>query len=131
MTAALISVAGTGEVLIPGACEQVLSVFDGTQRFNLALSFKRMEEVQADKGYRGLAVVCSVNYEPVAGHNPNRFAIKYLMNSRDIEIWLAPISGARVLVPFRISIPTTIGVAVLQAKRFVAVAQEPSGSRSR
>jgi len=131
MTAALIPVAGAGEVLIPSACDQILSIFDGTQRFNLVLSFKRMEEVQADKGYRGPALVCSVNYQPVAGHNPNRFAIKYLMNSRDMEIWLTPMAGARVLVPFRISIPTTIGIAVLQARQFVAVAPEPSAPRSR
>jgi hypothetical protein len=129
MTAALIPVAGAGEVLKPSGCEQILSVFDGTQRFNLALSYKRMEEVQADKGYRGPALVCSVNYQPIAGHNPNRFAIKYLMNSRDMEIWLTPMAGARVLVPFRISIPTTIGIAVLQARQFVVVAPELSAPR--
>jgi hypothetical protein len=125
MTASLIPVAGAGEILTPGACEQTLPVFDGTHRFNLVLSFKRMEEVQADKGYRGPAVVCGVNYLPVAGYNPNRFAIKYLMTSRDIEIWLTPITGTHILAPFRISVPTTIGIGVLQAKQFVAVAQEP------
>lgn len=131
MTASLIPVAGAAAVPAPSACEQTLPIFDGTHRFNLALSFKRMEEVQADKGYRGPAVVCSVNYQPVAGYNPNRFAIKYLMNSRDIEIWLTPIAGTHILAPFRISVPTTIGIAVLQAKQFVAVAQAPSTPTSR
>jgi Protein of unknown function (DUF3108) len=126
MTALLIPVAGTGDVLVPSACDRTLPVFDGTHRFNLALSFKRMEEIQSDRGYRGPAIVCNVNFQPIAGYDPNRFAIKYLMNSRDIEMWLTPIAGTHVLIPFRISSPTTIGTAVLQAKEFTAVAQDPS-----
>ncbi len=131
ITASLIPVAGTDEASLPRACEQTLPVFDGNHRFNLALSFKRMEDVQADKGYRGPAVVCGVNYQPIAGYNPNRSTIKYLMNSRDMEIWLTPIAGTRILVPFRISVPTKVGIAVLQAKQFVAVPQEPGPPTSR
>jgi hypothetical protein len=126
MTALLIPVASTGDVLVPSACDRTLPVFDGTHRFNLALSFKRMEEIQSDRGYRGPAIVCNVNFQPIAGYDPNRFAVKYLMNSRDIEMWLTPIAGTHILVPFRISTPTTIGTAVLQAKEFVAVPQDPS-----
>ncbi len=126
MTAVLIPFASTGDVLVPSACDRTLPVFDGTHRFNLALSFKRMEEIQSDRGYRGPAIVCHVNFQPIAGYDPNRFAVKYLMNSRDIEMWLTPIAGTHILVPFRISSPTTIGTAVLQAKEFVAVAQDPS-----
>ena len=36
---------------------------------------------------------------------------------RDAEVWLAPISGTRVLVPFRFSMPTPLGTGLLQAKR--------------
>jgi hypothetical protein len=126
MTALLIPVAGTGDVLAPSACDRTLPIFDGTHRFNLALSFKRMEEIQSDRGYRGPAIVCNVNFQPIAGYDPNRFAVKYLMNSRDIEMWLTPIAGTRILVPFRISAPTTLGTAVLQAKEFVTVAQDSS-----
>jgi hypothetical protein len=130
MTALLIPVAGTGDVLAPRACDRTLPIFDGTHRFNLALSFKRMEEIQSDRGYRGPAIVCNVNFQPIAGYDPNRFAVKYLMNSRDIEMWLTPIAGTHILVPFRISAPTTIGTAVLQAEEFVAVAQDPSTQTS-
>jgi len=35
------------------------------------------------------------------------------MALRDAEVWLAPISGTRVLVPFRVSIPTPLGLGVL------------------
>lgn len=130
MTALLIPVAGTGDVLAPSACDRTLPVFDGTHRFNLALSFKRMEQIQSDQGYRGPAIVCNVNFQPIAGYDLNRFAVKYLANSRDIEMWLTPIAGTHILVPFRISTPTTLGTAVLQAKEFSAVAQDPSAQTS-
>jgi hypothetical protein len=42
---------------------------------------------------------------------------------RDAEVWLAPISGTRVLVPFRFSMPTPLGVGLLQATEFVSVTQ--------
>jgi hypothetical protein len=68
-------------------------------------------------------VVCTVRYHPVAGHRPSRWAIKYLMETREIEAWLAPVAGTRVLVPYRISVPTTLGPGVLEATQFVTTAQ--------
>ena len=107
----------------PEACQRTNHVFDGRQRYDLVMSFKRMDRVRAEKGYQGPVVVCAVHYEPIAGHRSGRSAIRFLRDTRDIEIWLAPISGTRVLVPFRISIPTFIGPAVLQASQFVAIPQ--------
>jgi hypothetical protein len=63
-----------------------------------------------------------VNFVPVAGHIPDKPAIKYIMKQRDMEIWLAPIAGTRVVVPFRVSIPTPFGVGIMQATEFVSVA---------
>jgi hypothetical protein len=57
----------------------------------------------------------------VAGYIPSRAAIKYLAKQRDMEVWLAPITGTRVLVPFRAQGPTAIGQAVLEALEFVSV----------
>jgi hypothetical protein len=57
----------------------------------------------------------------VAGYIPSRAAIKYLAKQRDMEVWLAPITGTRVLVPFRAQGPTPIGQAILEAYEFVAV----------
>jgi len=116
MSAGIIPVAGAGTVLNASACKRTLQIFDGTQRFDLALTFKRMEEVQADEGYRGPAVVCGVTYRPIAGYNPNRSTIKYLVADRDIELWLTPVADTRFLMPYRVSSPTTIGTAVLQAR---------------
>ena len=65
-------------------------------------------------------MVCQVLYRPIAGHRPERAAIKYLMEQREMEMWLAPIAGTRVLVPFRFSVPTPFGLGLLQATYFVA-----------
>jgi Protein of unknown function (DUF3108) len=121
MTATLIRAPGNGTPLTPEACNRTLSIFDGRLRYDLKLAFKRMDSVHAEQGYVGPAVVCSVIFEPLAGHIPTRTAMKYLIKQRDIEIWLAPIGTTRVLVPFRAEGPTPIGKAVLQATQFVAV----------
>jgi len=122
MTASLLRVPGDGNPLVPRACQRTLAVFDGRLRYDLRLVFKRMDAVQADKGYAGPVVVCSVYFSPVAGHIPSRKTIRYISKLRDMEIWLAPIAGTRVLVPFRAEGPTPIGKAVLEAEQFVSVA---------
>ena len=67
-------------------------------------------------------VVCSVNFSPLAGYISSRTAIKYIAKQRDIEVWLAPIAGTRVMVPFRAQGPSPVGHVVLEANEFVAVA---------
>jgi Protein of unknown function (DUF3108) len=119
MSATLMAVAGNGDPVRPEACQRTLAVFDGRGRFDLILSFKRMEQVRSSRGYAGPVVVCAVRYHPIAGHRPNRAAIKYLVEQRDIEVALAPVAGTRVLVPYRVFVPTAIGPAVLEAVDFV------------
>jgi len=120
MSAWLMPVAGNGDPVKPDACRRTLSVFDGRGRFDLALSFKRMERVRSERGYEGPVVVCAVQYVPIAGHRPNRAAVKYLVEQRDIEVALAPVAGTRIVVPYRISVPTALGAAVLEATQFVS-----------
>jgi hypothetical protein len=122
MTATMLRVPGTGDPMAPESCQRTLSVFDGRIRYDLKLAYKRMDKVKAEKGYSGPVLVCAVYFSPVAGYVPSRTAIKYLAAQRDIEVWLAPIAGTRVLVPFRAQGPTPIGQAVLQAVQFVSVA---------
>ena len=122
MTASLVRIAGTGDPLSPEACQQTAAIFDGRLRYDLNLAFKRMDKVKADKGYAGPVVVCAVYFSPVAGYIPSRTAIKYITKLRDMEVWLAPIAGTRVLVPFRAEGPTPIGHFVMEATEFVSVA---------
>ena len=94
-------------------------------RYDLKLDFKRMETVKAEKGYRGPVVVCAVYFTPVAGYIPDRPVIKYLAAQRNIEIAFAPIAGTRILVPFRMKIPTPLGPAMLEATQFITTASPP------
>ena len=122
MTGSLMRVSGTGNPVSSQACQRTHQIFDGRMRYNLQFAYKRMEQVKADKGYEGPAVVCSVSFVPLAGYVPSRASIKYLIAQRDMEVWLAPVAMTRVLVPFRVSVPTPIGVGVMQATQFIVVA---------
>lgn len=128
MTASLMRIPGKGEMTAASACRRTLPVFDGRVRYDLQLAYKRMETVTAEKGYSGPAVVCSVIFAPLGGYVPSRFAIRFLSEQRDMEIWLAPIAGTRIMVPFRFETPTPLGHGVIEATQFVAVAQPARAS---
>jgi hypothetical protein len=121
MTALLVPVSGTGATAVPEACERTIPIFDGHTRYNLRLSFKRVDTVKAESGYQGPVVVCSVKFSPVAGYDPKHFLITYLAAQHDIEIWLAPVTGTRLMVPYRMSMPTPFGLGILQATKFESV----------
>jgi hypothetical protein len=84
-----------------------------------------MESVKAERGYHGAAVVCAVYFTPVAGYIPDRPVIKWLATQRNMEIAFVPVAGTRILVPFRMSIPTPLGPALLEATSFVTTAAPP------
>jgi Protein of unknown function (DUF3108) len=125
MTATLAPVSGNGDPVSPQACARKTAVFDGRMRYDVRNEFKRIEMVKSEKGYQGPVVVCAVYFVPIAGYVPDRYAIKYLAALRDAEVWLAPILGTRVVVPYRFSLPTPIGTGVLQATQFVSVPKPP------
>jgi hypothetical protein len=116
VTAGIVPAAGPSGVG-PEVCARKLPVFDGHRRFDLVLSYKRQETVRAE-GYHGPAVVCGVTFEPIGGHRRNKYAIKFLSENRDMEIWFAPIGGTPFLAVYRVSLPTPLGTGVLQATRF-------------
>jgi hypothetical protein len=130
MSASLFYVPGTGTLITRDACARKLAIFDGRMRYDLHLTFKRIEQVKAEKGYHGKAVVCSVIFSPIAGHVPDRAPIQYLANLREIEATLAPIAGTRVLAPYRVAVPTPIGTGVMQATQFVSTPQPGKPSTS-
>jgi hypothetical protein len=130
MTGSMLRVAGTGEVLSPEACRTGTGVFDGRLRYELKLDYKRMETVKAERGYHGPALVCAVYFTPIAGYIPDRPVIKYLATERRIEIAFVPIAGTRILVPFRMTIPTPFGAAMLEATSFVTTAMPPKVAKT-
>jgi hypothetical protein len=126
MTAAILRAPGNGDTFSPEVCKRTLSIFDGRMRYDLQLAFKRLETVRSERGYQGNVVVCAVYFSPVAGHVAERPVIKYLANQRDAEMWLAPIAGTRLMVPYRLSVPTPLGLAMVQAREFISMPQAAS-----
>jgi len=118
LSALLFPATAAGAVLSEEACRRTLPIFDGHHRYDLKLAFKRMAKMIAEKGYTGPVVVCSVSYEPIAGHRANIPLVKYLSEGREMEIALAPIAGTRLLAPFRISIMSTLANLMIEANRF-------------
>jgi len=125
MTGSMLRVAGNGELLSPDSCRTGTGIFDGRLRYDLKLDYKRMETVKAEKGYHGPALVCAIYFAPVAGYIPDRPVIKYLAQERKMEIAFVPVAGTRILVPFRLTIPTPFGPAMLEATSFVTSATPP------
>ena len=119
MTGAMLRVPGNGELMSPDSCRTGAPVFDGRMRYDLKLDFKRIETVKAEKGYQGPVLVCAIYFSPVAGYIPDRPVIKYLIAQRNMEIAFAPIAGTRVLIPYRMTVPTPLGAAMLEATQFI------------
>ena len=134
LTASIMRVPGSGNTFVPQACNRKLAIFDGRMRYDLQFAYKRLDKVKSEKGYQGTVVVCAVYFSPVAGHVPSRPVITYLTQLRDAEIWLAPIAGTRLMVPYRITLPTPFGFGVVQATQFMSEAQParptPTSARS-
>ena len=107
------------EMAGPAACERTIAVFDGRMRYDLSSPSNGSSKVQVPDGYQGPAVVCAVYFHAIGRLRPEPLCLKYLQAERGMEIWLTPLSGTRLMVPFRLSVPTPIGAGILQATRFV------------
>jgi hypothetical protein len=99
-------------------CSRRIQVYDGRARYDLVLSPKGTVQLseQRPSGQPVTGYACRVKYVPIAGHKPdeeNSAAAK----SNDIEIVLRPIPSANVFIPYRVTVPTMAGNAVLKAKR--------------
>jgi hypothetical protein len=107
------------------ACQRTLHVFDGQRRYDLVLSHKRID-VAKGAGYAGPVVVCAVTLKPIAGYKAGSALVKYLTGGRELELWLAPIAGTRLLGPYRLSVTNLIGDLVITATGYeVTSAAEP------
>jgi hypothetical protein len=128
LTALLVPAGEEGNGLTEAACRRVLPIFDGRRRFDIKLTFKRIENAKADKGYAGPVVVCAMTFQPIAGHRPSSTLTKFLSEGREMELALAPIANTRMLAPWRVTVVHMLGNLVVQANRFEAVA--PSSARA-
>ena len=113
----VLAVPGSGPLVGPAACNRNIPVFDGYTRFDVRLSYVGQRRV-ATEGYEGPVAVCTVRYVPIAGHRPDRPATKFMAENKNMEVWLAPMESARVVLPYRISVRTMIGTTVIEASEF-------------
>ncbi len=111
------------------ACNRTVKVFDGWQRYDVKLFFKDSKHVNNGDGtYSGEIYVCGARYVPVAGHRPGRESVQYMADNKRLEVWLAPVDGTRVLVPYRILIGTQMGDLVIVSRDFAVSATERRAS---
>jgi hypothetical protein len=127
---AMLIVAPPGEkaALVPAHCDRVLPVFDGQRRYDLTLSYKRLDTMKIEIGYAGPVLVCAVMLKPIAGYRADSMLVKYVGGQRDMEIWFAPIIGSNVMAPARLVMPTLIGTLEIAADRFEASAVKPAAA---
>ncbi len=88
-------------------CDQKLAIFDGKQRFDLVF--------QPTGRFDGPGQVCRVRLIPISGHKKGEGADSVI--SGNIEVVLRPVPKANILVPYRVTVPTIIGAAVLTSER--------------
>ncbi len=126
-TSALIMPVPVKDALVgPSACDRTLPIYDGYARFDIALHFQGVRDVQV-AGYSGPVSVCSARYHPISGHLVNSRSTAFMAQNEGIEVWLAPIEHAHVVVPLRVVMPTMTGELDIEAVDFeVADAAAPA-----
>ena len=122
LSAVLISTKLGGGAMAASDCNRTLKVFDGRRRYNLALSYARMDKIGLERGYSGAILVCSVVLQPIAGYRADSMIVKYVAGRRNMELWFAPIAGTSVIAPLLVLMPTLIGTLKIQGDQFEAVA---------
>ncbi len=120
--AVVVPVPAKGPLVGPASCDRKIAVFDGYTRFDVDLTYVGQRDVST-KGYRGPVAVCAVRYVPIAGHRRDRPATKFMADNKDLEVWLAPVASAHVLLPFRVSARTMMGMTVIEASEFRLAAE--------
>ncbi|MFN3889793.1 MAG: DUF3108 domain-containing protein [Beijerinckiaceae bacterium] len=111
-----------------GACDRNIAVFDGYARFDVSLQYARTQQVRS-QAYSGPVAVCKARYRPIAGHRAERKQTQYMENNRQMEVWLMPVEGARLVTPYKIMVATQIGQLVIEATN-VSVASEYGSRRA-
>ncbi len=90
-------------------CDQRLPIFDGKQRFDLIFNPTGRSDGP------GTGQVCTVRLIPISGHKPGEGADSVI--SGNIEVVLRPVPKANILIPYRVTVPTIIGSAVLTSEK--------------
>lgn len=117
-TSAFIMAVPDGQPLVgPSACNRRIPVYDGFVRFDITLMYTGTSTVSIP-GYSGPVSVCAARYTPIAGHKRDSRSTRFMAENRQIQVWLAPVEGAHVVVPLRVELMTLAGEALIEAVEF-------------
>ncbi|MBV6656307.1 MAG: DUF3108 domain-containing protein [Devosiaceae bacterium] len=117
VSALLMPVPNAESAMGPAACDRTIPLFDGRQRYDLALSFVRMEQTQFGNGQ---AAVCRLRYRPIAGHRSNRRVNQELAANPNIFVWLTQVGDGALVAPVRFELGLDFGTLSIQALEFAA-----------
>jgi hypothetical protein len=96
-----------GDIAHP--CDRRLPIFDGRQRFDLVFT-------PANKPISPAAdQICHVKMVSISGYKPGEGSESVL--SGTIEVILRPVPKANIVIPYRVTVPTIIGAAVLTSEQ--------------
>ncbi len=110
-------------------CHRTVPVFDGWQRYDVSLYYKETRTIDGHgDSYSGDVIVCGARYVPIAGHRTSGESVQYMADNKRLEIWLAPVEDAAVLLPYRVVIGTQVGDLVISARKFVVSTAEQHAS---
>jgi len=117
VSALLMPVPNAASAMGPAACARTLPLFDGRQRYDIAMSFVRMETVPFGNGQ---AAVCRIRYQPIAGHRDNRRVNQDLAANTNMYVWLAQVGDEALVAPVRIEIGLDFGTLSVEALDWAA-----------
>ena len=110
-------------------CDRTVRVFDGWVRFDIRLAYKETKQVSSGgDSYNGDVIVCSARYVPVAGHRTSRESVQYMADNQRLEVWLAPVAGTNLMVPYYFLIGTQVGDLTIHARSFVVTGADQQAS---
>lgn len=115
LTAAFLAVRSEAPPGDLSVCGETIRVYDGRQRFDLALTPKRTEALDdAPRGVPARAAVCRVRYKPIAGYRRDHPGVQYMTENEKVEVWLVPVPGTDFQIPYRILVPTAWGTGSVE-----------------
>ena len=91
-------------------CQRRVPLFDGEHRFDVIMALKDVKKQNGTKVF-----VCSVAYRPIAGYRPDKKSVKFMVNNKNMEIWLSPAGSSGLVMPVEAYVNTEIGMLAVKA----------------
>ncbi len=129
VAAFIVALGNSSQVDGDHVCHRTVPVFDGWQRYDVALYYKQTKTIDGHgDSYSGDVIVCGARYVPIAGHRASGESVQYMADNKRLEMWLAPVADTGVLLPYKVIVGTQAGDLVIGARKFVVSTTEQHAS---